>query len=422
MDGQGLDFLVAQLTIPASVNSWSGIMGAQGPEIGPSPSQPGSTSWQQPRIEFCWHPAAGHDCAAAIGAVPTPAPPTPPPPGPVTCGPGHGPGSGGGACHPCLGNTWSDTGSHCRSCPPGSSTTDPHVTPPHSACTPCPAHQFSSDGAECRMCTPGNEVNPAQTGCVPRATGCDTQPCGIHGVSCVATGGSYTCTCASQWAGAQCLTCASGWAGAQCDHATGCDTQPCGVHGDNCVAIGGSYTCTCASGWAGPQCSQVVCPRCSSFNEFESCAATLHNLCCTTSNGVDCSSGLPIACGASMACAQMMLSTHSRCNAWLRAAPMMALVATELADAASTCTRSCTNFAEFQTNAAAVNAVCCDEPQEDCSTGAPISCNAGCASVLIPVSEACDSWLSSIPSMSPIRSALSSVASMCRGHNHGSGH
>eukprot|EP01047_Picozoa_sp_COSAG01_P063673 COSAG01_NODE_8292_length_2840_cov_63.439605_1_plen_569_part_10 len=169
MDGHGRDFLVAQLTIPASVNSWSGTMGAQGPEFGPAAGQPGSTSWQEPRIEFCWHPAAGHDCAAAIGAVPTPAPP-PLPSGPVTCGPGQGPGSGGGgACHPCLGSTWSDTGSHCQSCPPGSSTTDPHVTPLHSACTPCPAHEYSSSGAECRMCPPGNEVNPTQTGCVPMA-------------------------------------------------------------------------------------------------------------------------------------------------------------------------------------------------------------------------------------------------------------
>jgi hypothetical protein len=170
MDGTSLDFLVAQLTIPASVNSWSGTMAAQGHEIGPALGQPGSTSWQEPRIEFCWHPAAGHDCAA-IGAVPTPAPPAPipPSPGPVTCGPGQGPGSGGGGCHPCLGSTWSDTGSHCQSCAPGSSTTDPHVTPPHSACTPCPAHQYSSDGAQCRMCPPGHEANPSQTGCVPMA-------------------------------------------------------------------------------------------------------------------------------------------------------------------------------------------------------------------------------------------------------------
>eukprot|EP01047_Picozoa_sp_COSAG01_P046306 COSAG01_NODE_4336_length_5125_cov_64.626542_1_plen_388_part_00 len=73
MDGTGLDFLVAQLTIPASVNSWSGTMGAQGPEFGPPPGQPGYTSWQEPRIEFCWHPAAGHDCGPQPEPEPEPA-------------------------------------------------------------------------------------------------------------------------------------------------------------------------------------------------------------------------------------------------------------------------------------------------------------------------------------------------------------
>eukprot|EP01052_Picozoa_sp_SAG31_P019825 SAG31_NODE_1463_length_8238_cov_3.389851_6_plen_113_part_00 len=38
---------------------------------------------------------------------------------------------------------------------------------------------------------------------------------------------------------------------------------------------------------------------------------------------------------------------------------------------------------------AAVNAECCDEATEDCSTGIPQSCNAGCARILLPFSLDC---------------------------------
>lgn len=36
-----------------------------------------------------------------------------------------------------------------------------------------------------------------------------------------------------------------------------------------------------------------------------------------------------------------------------------------------------------------VNSECCDEASEDCSSGEPATCNAGCASVLVPFFEDC---------------------------------
>lgn len=45
----------------------------------------------------------------------------------------------------------------------------------------------------------------------------------------------------------------------------------------------------------------------------------------------------------------------------------------------ATCTMS-----DLAERTADVTAECCDEPAEDCSSGQPASCNAGCASVLIP--------------------------------------
>ena len=45
------------------------------------------------------------------------------------------------------------------------------------------------------------------------------------------------------------------------------------------------------------------------------------------------------------------------------------------------------SLADLAARAADVTAECCDEPTEDCSSGMPATCNAGCAAVLVPVKE-----------------------------------
>jgi len=55
-----------------------------------------------------------------------------------------------------------------------------------------------------------------------------------------------------------------------------------------------------------------------------------------------------------------------------------------------------------------VNAECCDEPSEDCSTGQPASCNVGCASVLLPFFADCSEALGKHAS------DYSSVVALCR--------
>ena len=40
-----------------------------------------------------------------------------------------------------------------------------------------------------------------------------------------------------------------------------------------------------------------------------------------------------------------------------------------------------------------VNGECCDEPEEDCSSGRPASCNVGCARMLLPFFSDCGSLL-----------------------------
>ena len=44
---------------------------------------------------------------------------------------------------------------------------------------------------------------------------------------------------------------------------------------------------------------------------------------------------------------------------------------------------------DFESRMAALAAECCDEPTEDCSSGTPASCNAGCAELMLPFRDAC---------------------------------
>ena len=47
------------------------------------------------------------------------------------------------------------------------------------------------------------------------------------------------------------------------------------------------------------------------------------------------------------------------------------------------------SLADLAARAADVTAECCDEPTEDCSSGMPATCNAGCAAVLVPYWQDC---------------------------------
>ena len=53
----------------------------------------------------------------------------------------------------------------------------------------------------------------------------------------------------------------------------------------------------------------------------------------------------------------------------------------------------CTNAAEFQELLGPVNAVCCDNPREDCSSGVPTTCYDACADVLIGFRNTCTTYL-----------------------------
>ena len=70
----------------------------------------------------------------------------------------------------------------------------------------------------------------------------------------------------------------------------------------------------------------------------------------------------------------------------------------------------------FQAMLKPINTECCDEPSEDCSSGYPASCNAGCAAILLPMQAACADFLHG-SGLKPLKEAIDHAAANCRdGH------
>ena len=64
-----------------------------------------------------------------------------------------------------------------------------------------------------------------------------------------------------------------------------------------------------------------------------------------------------------------------------------ALSASVMDGSAQTC------FPNLEGRTSEMNYECCDEPEEDCSSGRPSTCNAGCAQLLLPFFSDCGSLL-----------------------------
>ena len=72
----------------------------------------------------------------------------------------------------------------------------------------------------------------------------------------------------------------------------------------------------------------------------------------------------------------------------------------------------CSSLDEMNAALAPVNVECCDEPTEDCSSGYPATCNAGCAALLLPVQAACDDFLAA-SGLKPIKNLIDAAAATC---------
>jgi hypothetical protein len=72
---------------------------------------------------------------------------------------------------------------------------------------------------------------------------------------------------------------------------------------------------------------------------------------------------------------------------------------------------TCATDGALTARTAAVHAECCDEPTEDCSSGQPSTCNAGCAALLVPYFQDCQEQLAKEPG--GVLAAVRSVAQTC---------
>jgi hypothetical protein len=73
----------------------------------------------------------------------------------------------------------------------------------------------------------------------------------------------------------------------------------------------------------------------------------------------------------------------------------------------------CTTADELSARSDAVNAECCDEPTEDCSNGAPNSCNSGCAALLVPYYHDCEAALQQATGGAELLSLIRSTVLLC---------
>ena len=84
---------------------------------------------------------------------------------------------------------------------------------------------------------------------------------------------------------------------------------------------------------------------------------------------------------------------------------------------------ACSSATELTALMEPINRACCGELGGDCSRGYPSTCSTECASVLLPVYEACESLLSSSREMAQLKQLLDAAVATCpAGTLGGSGH
>lgn len=72
----------------------------------------------------------------------------------------------------------------------------------------------------------------------------------------------------------------------------------------------------------------------------------------------------------------------------------------------------CTDATEFQELLGPIDAKCCDDPWEDCSSGLPATCYADCADVLLPIRYTCATYLAKTENAA-IKAIIDQAADSC---------
>jgi hypothetical protein len=155
----------------------------------------------------------------------------------VACEPGYAPnieGEGATGCVQCVG-TYSDDGSLCRPCSPGSHPEAPAAAPRCESCAEIRVNGYSEDGLTCQFCPPGHEVDELHTTCTPCR-----RDAGYHSVD-----------------GSVCTRCPAGTE----PTATSSGCASCAMRGESFVSTDGSPCVQCAPG-SEPNTDRTDCELC----------------------------------------------------------------------------------------------------------------------------------------------------------------
>jgi hypothetical protein len=118
------------------------------------------------------------------------------------------------------------------------------------------------------------------------------------------------------------------------------------------------------------------------------------------------------------ACLPMITQMAPMCPATFLDGEPAQLVAMCGAQAQVTAAEQMANCPDVTTSSVAVTTTCCDEPSEDCSSGVPSSCNAGCAAVFIPFYNDCGGLLGPALDMyAPLLAQCQAACPQCRTTN-----
>eukprot|EP01047_Picozoa_sp_COSAG01_P029747 COSAG01_NODE_2050_length_8556_cov_63.294312_11_plen_577_part_00 len=81
--------------------------------------------------------------------------------------------------------------------------------------------------------------------------------------------------------------------------------------------------------------------------------------------------------------------------------------------------QQCQTAGQFASLSTDVTAACCNEPGEDCEDGAPRTCNADCARILVPVHRLCSKGVLQTPGFEATKQTMDAAVAKCAtGHGH----
>ena len=151
----------------------------------------------------------------------------------------------------------------------------------------------------------------------------------------------------------------------------------------------------------------VTCDDYGSMNDL----IGIINAKCCNDPGEECTNGLPMTCDAE--CAAVLRPFRSVCDEFLTS-PMNSGIRDAVDAAIALCApvATCNDYASFNQLLDPLNDKCCNDPGESCSQGIPTTCDAECAAVLLPMAQACSSFLQSSMNQG-IWDAIELATAMC---------